>query len=86
MALMFTMGGCQGLVGWWMVKSGLEHEHVFGIERSEHDIPRVSPYRLTAHVRTTHIACMLGGAPEGAGGQCVPYISTMTGCWRLYMA
>ena len=50
MALMFSMGGAQGLVGWWMVKSGLEHSHVLGFERSEHDTPRVSPYRLAAHL------------------------------------
>lgn len=42
---MFSLGGAQGLVGWWMVKSGLE-------ERSDtYTVPRVSPYRLTAHVR-----------------------------------
>ena len=49
-ALLLTMGGTQGLVGWWMVKSGLTHEHVFGIERSEYDMPRVSPYRLATHL------------------------------------
>jgi heme a synthase len=50
LALLFAMGGGQGLVGWWMVKSGLTHEHLPGISRSEHDTPRVSPYRLTAHL------------------------------------
>ena len=49
-AALITLGGCQGLVGWWMVKSGLTHEHLPGIERSEHDQPRVSPYRLAAHL------------------------------------
>ena len=29
---------------------GLTHEHVLGIERSEYDTPRVSPYRLAAHL------------------------------------
>lgn len=34
----------QGLVGWWMVRSGFE-------ERSEqYAVPRVSPYRLAAHL------------------------------------
>jgi cytochrome c oxidase assembly protein subunit 15 len=33
-----TLGGLQGLLGWYMVKSGLI------------DQPRVSPYRLTAHL------------------------------------
>ncbi|MGB5578666.1 MAG: COX15/CtaA family protein, partial [Woeseiaceae bacterium] len=35
--LMFILGGLQGLLGWYMVKSGLI------------DVPRVSQYRLTAH-------------------------------------
>lgn len=34
----FGLGGLQGAVGWWMVKSGLV------------DVPRVSPYRLAAHL------------------------------------
>lgn len=33
----------QGLLGWWMVKSGLDAELV-------QDVPRVSQYRLTAHL------------------------------------
>jgi cytochrome c oxidase assembly protein subunit 15 len=36
--VMFVLGGLQGVLGWYMVKSGLV------------DIPRVSPYRLTAHL------------------------------------
>jgi cytochrome c oxidase assembly protein subunit 15 len=36
--LLFAMGGFQGLLGWYMVKSGLV------------DNPRVSQYRLTAHL------------------------------------
>lgn len=36
--LMLFLGGCQGLMGWYMVKSGLV------------DIPHVSQYRLTAHL------------------------------------
>jgi len=38
LATMFVLGGLQGALGWYMVKSGLI------------DIPRVSPYRLTAHL------------------------------------
>lgn len=34
----FVLGGAQGLLGWYMVKSGLVHE------------PRVSQYRLAAHL------------------------------------
>ncbi len=36
--LMFVLGGMQGLIGWYMVKSGLV------------DDPHVSQYRLTAHL------------------------------------
>jgi heme a synthase len=36
--VMFVLGGLQGALGWYMVESGLV------------DIPRVSPYRLTAHL------------------------------------
>ncbi|TPD62757.1 heme A synthase [Emcibacter nanhaiensis] len=36
--IMFILGGLQGLLGWWMVKSGLV------------DRPDVSHYRLTAHL------------------------------------
>lgn len=38
LAFMFVLGGLQGLLGWYMVKSGLV------------DNPRVSQYRLTAHL------------------------------------
>ncbi|MCB1704980.1 MAG: COX15/CtaA family protein [Halioglobus sp.] len=38
LVMLFFMGGLQGLLGWYMVKSGLV------------DNPRVSQYRLTAHL------------------------------------
>lgn len=38
-------GGVQGLVGWWMVQSGLQ-------ENEPHLPPRVSPYRLVFHLAT----------------------------------
>jgi len=40
----------QGLLGWWMVKSGLNKEAV-----SQEEIPRVSQYRLAAHLSTALI-------------------------------
>lgn len=44
LGLLFFMGGTQGLVGWWMVRSGLK-------EPSEEWLqPRVSPYRLAGHL------------------------------------
>ena len=42
---LLAMGGTQGLVGWWMVKSGLGDDR-FG---DKHEI-RVRPVRLTAHL------------------------------------
>lgn len=44
LGLLFTLGGAQGLVGWWMVKSGLE------MNPEQKNEIRVSPYRLTAHL------------------------------------
>ncbi|KAK4803775.1 hypothetical protein SAY86_003592 [Trapa natans] len=41
---LFALGAGQGLIGWWMVKSGLEEPP------SEYIQPRVSPYRLAAHL------------------------------------
>lgn len=38
LSMIFLLGGLQGLLGWYMVKSGLI------------DVPRVSSYRLTAHL------------------------------------
>ncbi len=46
---LFILGGLQGLMGWYMVKSGLV------------DVPRVSQYRLTAHLSLAFVifACMV---------------------------
>ncbi|KAL6541846.1 Cytochrome c oxidase assembly protein cox15 [Orobanche gracilis] len=46
---LFALGAGQGLIGWWMVKSGLE-EPV-----SEYAEPRVSPYRLAAHLTSAFV-------------------------------
>lgn len=43
-ATLLALGGTQGLVGWWMVKSGLEAD-----PESRKEI-RVSPYRLATHL------------------------------------
>ena len=49
LALIFILGALQGALGWFMVKSGLV------------DVPRVSPYRLTAHLgmAVAIYACLL---------------------------
>jgi len=61
--LMFVLGGMQGLLGWYMVKSGLV------------DVPHVSQYRLTAHLVAAFIIyaymfwvamSLLFPAPSGA--------------------
>lgn len=54
LALLFCMGGTQGLVGWWMVKSGLQKD-TLNIEEAEAwqmntQFAAVSPYRLTTHL------------------------------------
>ncbi len=41
--VMFVLGGMQGLLGWYMVKSGLV------------DVPHVSQYRLTAHLTAAFV-------------------------------
>mmetsp|Transcript_3289 Transcript_3289/g.4954 ORF Transcript_3289/g.4954 Transcript_3289/m.4954 type:complete len:428 (+) Transcript_3289:63-1346(+) len=45
--LLFLMGGGQGLIGWWMVKSGLEKNKE---EIASNKEIRVSPYRLATHL------------------------------------
>jgi cytochrome c oxidase assembly protein subunit 15 len=44
LALLGCAGGGQGLVGWWMVRSGLEEPD------QPWDTPRVSPVRLASHL------------------------------------
>mmetsp|Transcript_7675 Transcript_7675/g.19050 ORF Transcript_7675/g.19050 Transcript_7675/m.19050 type:complete len:553 (-) Transcript_7675:242-1900(-) len=44
LGLLFFMGGTQGLVGWWMVRSGLKEPEAEWLH------PRVSPYRLAGHL------------------------------------
>lgn len=46
---LLAIGGCQGLIGWWMVKSGLL------AKPSYHKEPRVSVYRLFVHLNTAMI-------------------------------
>lgn len=41
--ILLLLGGLQGLVGWWMVKSGLKEKAQY------HVSPKVSTYRLIAH-------------------------------------
>lgn len=45
MAGLFALGGTQGLVGWWMVRSGLGED----MRESKKEV-RVSPYRLATHL------------------------------------
>mmetsp|Transcript_12973 Transcript_12973/g.21291 ORF Transcript_12973/g.21291 Transcript_12973/m.21291 type:complete len:442 (-) Transcript_12973:346-1671(-) len=45
LAALLGLGGTQGLVGWWMVRSGLE-----GVDPRQRKEIRVSPYRLAAHL------------------------------------
>ncbi|KDP24786.1 hypothetical protein JCGZ_25407 [Jatropha curcas] len=49
LSALFGLGAGQGLIGWWMVKSGLEEP------ASEYVQPRVSPYRLAAHLTSAFV-------------------------------
>lgn len=56
LSILLAAGGCQGLVGWWMVRSGL----VEPTEQSGLKEPRVAPTRLAAHLASaTAIYCGL---------------------------
>jgi len=58
LGLLFTLGGTQGLIGWWMVKSGLE------VDPEQRKEIRVSPYRLATHLGmafTTYTALLWTG-------------------------
>jgi len=57
--VLFVLGGLQGLMGWYMVQSGLV------------DVPHVSQYRLTAHLGLALIifACMLWYALDFLRGE-----------------
>lgn len=48
LAVLFTLGGLQGIIGWWMVKSGLV------------DQPDVSQYRLATHLLMAFLIIALG--------------------------
>lgn len=52
MIALFAFGGLQGVVGWWMVKSGLvDKEKTKELDKT----PTVSPYRLTFHAYNAYI-------------------------------
>lgn len=58
LGLLFSLGGTQGLIGWWMVKSGLE------MDPAQKQEIRVSPYRLATHLGmafTTYTALLWTG-------------------------
>eukprot|EP00158_Paraphelidium_tribonemae_P002575 Partr_v1_DN25487_c0_g1_i1_m53774 putative Cytochrome C oxidase assembly protein len=45
-----AMIGCQGLLGWYMVKSGLDDKLI-----EDRQVPRVSQYRLAAHLGSAFV-------------------------------
>lgn len=48
--------GFQGFLGWWMVKSGLKDDFLDPNRKPGRDVPRVSQYRLAAHLGTAFVA------------------------------
>ncbi|KAN0009560.1 hypothetical protein ACTFIU_006855 [Dictyostelium citrinum] len=52
LSVVFLMGGAQGALGWYMVKSGLDEKL---IQDRGSDIPRVSQYRLAAHLGSAFV-------------------------------
>ncbi|KAK4916485.1 Cytochrome c oxidase assembly protein cox15, partial [Elasticomyces elasticus] len=48
--------GFQGFLGWWMVKSGLKDDFMREDRKPGKDVPRVSQYRLAAHLGTAFVA------------------------------
>ena len=60
LAGLFALGGTQGLIGWWMVKSGLDVETSSARGDMRQEI-RVSPYRLATHLSMafTTYSCLL---------------------------
>lgn len=60
LGLLFSLGGAQGLVGWWMVKSGLDNGLVKDRLDNNQEV-RVSSYRLATHLTmafTTYVALL----------------------------
>ncbi|EGC36625.1 hypothetical protein DICPUDRAFT_54540 [Dictyostelium purpureum] len=49
LSVVFLMGGAQGALGWYMVKSGLDEKLIQG------EVPRVSQYRLAAHLGSAFV-------------------------------
>ena len=47
---LFALGGSQGLIGWWMVRSGLSGEQWAEQQLAKRQEVRVSPYRLATHL------------------------------------
>merc|ERR1719440_2322252 len=49
MFTLFALGGSQGAIGWWMVKSGVDTSEGW-VDPNQRKEIRVSPYRLATHL------------------------------------
>jgi cytochrome c oxidase assembly protein subunit 15 len=76
-----TMIGCQGLLGWYMVKSGLDA----ALLEDAHAVPRVSQYRLASHLGsafiiysvmvTTGLGILRANSPQKSLDVCVIFLT-----------
>lgn len=84
MILMFVLGGLQGMMGWYMVKSGLV------------DRPDVSQYRLTAHfslaliiigvIQWVAMGLLFPGGPQSGRRSALKNFSTVVFLWAFVTA
>ncbi|PSC75229.1 cytochrome c oxidase assembly COX15 [Micractinium conductrix] len=89
LALLFLMGGTQGLVGWWMVRSGFQ-------EPEDNQVPRVSTYRMAGHLATaftifaalvwTTLSVAVPISPTMAAGPEAAHAARLLGRWAHPLA
>ena len=85
LGLLFLMGGTQGLVGWWMVRSGLQVGRRALVGRRARRSPTYSGYQFTNQIHETLVASSRRGGPaeQGIGSIQVGSLLVSAGCQGL---